>query len=129
MAEAYIFAASEPLATADIPSQSVAYDPISDAGKDNTTFRGIYFELDEPQELMLGFQADLASGAAEQEFRASKVKLVRYGTTDGIQQMENGKWRIEPSTTSVAENSLPLREGLGVGFSPKAYTSRMARLS
>ena len=95
LAEAYIFAASEPLATADIPSQSVAYDPISDAGKDNTTFRGIYFELDEPQELTLGFRADLASGAAEQEFRASKVKLVRYGTTDGIQQMENGEWKME----------------------------------
>ena len=84
LAQAYIFAASETLATNDIPAQSLAFDPIADAGKDNTTFRGIYFELDEPQELLLGFQADLAAGAAEQEFRASKVKLIRYGKPDGI---------------------------------------------
>ncbi|MBO4613435.1 MAG: alpha-L-fucosidase [Bacteroidaceae bacterium] len=82
--EAYIFAASELLPTSDIPQQSLAYDNISDAGKDNTSFRGVYFELPEAQEVILGFQADLASGAAEQEFRASKVKFVRFGVPDGI---------------------------------------------
>ena len=116
LAEAYIFAASESLATADIPSQSVAYDPISDAGKDNTTFRGIYFELNEPQELMLGFQANLASGAAEQEFRASKVKLVRYGTTDGIRVMENGKWKMENGAIyDLSGRKLPSFEGKAGG--------------
>ena len=82
--EAYIFAASETLPTADIPLAAIAYDKIADAGNDNTTFRGIYFELPEPQDVILGFQANLADGAAEQEFRVSKVKFVRYGTSDGI---------------------------------------------
>ena len=83
--KAYIFAASETMRTADIPTRSIAFDPIADAGKDNTTFRGIYFELDQPQEILLGFQADLSNGAAEQEFRASKVKLVQYGDPEGIE--------------------------------------------
>ena len=82
--EAYIYAATQNVATHDIPQLALAYDAISDAGKDNTTFRGIYFELTEPQDINLGFQADLNSGAAEQEFRASKVKLVRFGKPDGI---------------------------------------------
>ena len=84
MAEAYIFVAPEVLATADIPTQSLAYDRIADAGINNATFRGIYFELDQPQDVVLGFQADLAAGAAEQEFRASNVKLISYGTPTGI---------------------------------------------
>lgn len=94
LAQAYIFAASEPLDTDDIPTQSIAYDPIADAGKDNTTLRGIYFELDQPQEVLLGFQADLASGAAQQEFRASKVSLIRFGATvdDGIHEITDAKF-------------------------------------
>ena len=82
--QAFIFAASEPLATADIPTLAMAYAPISDAGKDNTTFHGIYFELNSPKDILLGFQADLNDGAAEQEFRASKVTLIRYTLPDGI---------------------------------------------
>ena len=91
LSQAYIFAASDiiPL-TADIPAQSIAYDAISDAGKDNSTFRGIYFELDHPQQVLLGFQADLASGASQQEFRASKVTLIGYNLTDGIYEVEIG---------------------------------------
>lgn len=84
LTEAYIFAASETLDTKDIPTQSIAFDPIADASKDNTTFRGIYFELNEPQDVLLGFQADLSTGAAEQEFRASKVKLLYLGVPTGI---------------------------------------------
>ena len=84
LTQAYIFASSETLDTESIPAQSVAFDPIANAGRDNTTFRGIYFNLDEPQELLLGFQADLSTGAAEQEFRASKVKLLYCGMPTGI---------------------------------------------
>jgi alpha-L-fucosidase len=93
LAQAYIFASSDVVAqTSDIPSQSIAYDAIADAGKDNATFRGIYFELDQPQEVVLGFQADLAAGAAQQEFRASKVTLIDFGMTSGIKEViENSK--------------------------------------
>ena len=95
LAQAYIFAATEPLVTNDIPTQSLAFDPIANAGNDNTTFRGIYFELDQPQEVLLGFQADLANGAAEQEFRASKVKLIRYGILNGISPVLRGKGQVK----------------------------------
>ena len=73
--------------TSDIPALSLAYDKIADAGKDNVTFRGIYFELDKPLEVILGFQADLNAGASEQEFRASKVKLIRFGVETGIRNV------------------------------------------
>ena len=84
LSQAYIFAASETLDTDDIPAQSIAFDPIADAGRDNITFRGIFFDLNEEQDVLLGFQADLSSGAAEQEFRASKIKLLYLGESTGI---------------------------------------------
>ena len=96
LAEAYIFAASDIIEqTSDIPSQSIAYDAIADAGNDNSTFRGIYFELDQPQQVLLGFQADLAAGATQQEFRASKVTLIGYGIATNIYDLEDGKWNEE----------------------------------
>ena len=95
LAQAYIFAASDVIAqTADIPSQSIAFDAITDAGKDNATFRGVYFELDQPQQVVLGFQADLATGAAQQEFRASKVTLIGYGMTTGIDEVISDKRKV-----------------------------------
>ena len=87
--QAYIFAATQTLATADIPTQSIAFDDISLAGKDNTTFRGIYFELAEAQDVILGFQANLRDGAAEQEFRASKIKLLSYNAENGLKNVHN----------------------------------------
>ena len=89
--EAYIFAADRLLNTADIPAQAIAYDAISNAGNDNTTFRGIYFELPQEQDVLLGFQANLKDGAGEQEFRASRVKLVRYGNEDHVPAVKNGR--------------------------------------
>ena len=82
LAQAYIFASSNTLRTSDIPTYSLAYDNILDAGKDNATFRGIYFELPDSQNIVLGFQANLLEGPGEQEFRASRVMLVRYGNDD-----------------------------------------------
>ena len=89
--EAYIFASTTTLNTSEIPTKSIAYDKISDAGKDNTTYRGIYFELPEPQEVLLGFQADLSAGSGEQEFRASKVMLVRFGLENHIDEFHNAQ--------------------------------------
>ena len=89
--EAYIFAAAKPLATSDIPTQSIAYDPITDAGKDNRTYRGIYFTLDEEQDLILGFQADMQQGSATQEFRASNVMLLGYDMADAISTPEQNQ--------------------------------------
>ncbi len=99
--EAYIYAATENVSTHDIPMQALAYDAIADAGKDNSTFRGIYFELEQPQDVILGFQADLSGGAAEQEFRASKVKLVRFGKIDGVESPSRDLGRDEGEEAGV----------------------------
>ena len=76
-----MFAATETLATPDIPNQSVAYMRITECKSDGE-FWGIRFTLDEPQEVLIGWQADLLNSASAQEFRAAKVKLAMYPTAD-----------------------------------------------
>jgi len=39
-------------------------------------FYGIYFTLTEPQDIYVGFQANLSSGSETQEFRAEAVRLL-----------------------------------------------------
>ena len=78
---AYVFAAGEPLATADIPDYAIAHMPLMDCRADGE-YWGIRFTLDEPQEVLLGWQADLLNSPGRQEFRAEKVKLASYATTD-----------------------------------------------
>lgn len=90
LAQAYIFAASEPLPTDATESKSIAYAPLSDGALDGNTY-GIYFTLDAPQDVVLGFQANLAKGDAAQEFRASSVTLLRYDDpSDGIGAIGQG---------------------------------------
>ena len=84
LSKAYLFAASEPLPTEDIETQSIAWLDIANGGA-SSTFNGIFFTLSEPQDVCLGFQANLAEGAGEQEFRADKVVLYGYNIVDAIQ--------------------------------------------
>ncbi len=81
LGEAYIFAASEPLATSDIQSQSIAYYPVMNGALDGKYY-GIYFTLTEPQTITLGWQANLQNGSPAQEFRAAYLKLLRYDNGD-----------------------------------------------
>src|SRR5574344_1504079 len=78
--QAYIFASTSLVSTSDIPEKSIACYQIN---KSTTTggFNGIYFTIDEPQDVVLGFQADL-TGSSTQEFRADAVKLLYYGVMD-----------------------------------------------
>ena len=85
--EAYIFAADHTLNTSDIPAQSLAFDDINNAIDDNSTFRGIYFELPQEQDVIIGFQGNLKDGDENQEFRAAKIKLVRYGNPNDIEEI------------------------------------------
>lgn len=84
--KAYTFASTDLLTTAKIPTQSIAFDDISTCGMDGL-FYGVYFTLNEPQDIYLGFQANLASGSATQEFRAEAVRLLTlpYDKPDGIE--------------------------------------------
>ena len=73
---AYMFVADALYTTADLPQKSIAYYPIVEATEDRQLC-GLWFKLEEDQEVYIGFQADLANGAGRQEFRAEKVALYR----------------------------------------------------
>ena len=88
LSQAYIFAAEEPLASADIESQSIAWLSIASGG-DDSKYNGIYFTLDEPKDVCIGFQANLAEGSGTQEFRADKVLFYGYGAQSGIEVLPN----------------------------------------
>jgi alpha-L-fucosidase len=76
--KAYIYAAEGNVNSRDITTQTIAYYPIIKA-TDNSNFWGIFFNIEKEQNVNLGFQANLKDGNAEQEFRASDVKLLYYG--------------------------------------------------
>ena len=79
ISSAYVFASEAPVDGADMESQTLAYEPLSNMAADGT-FYGIYFTLDEEQDVLLGFQADLTEGSGTQEFRVQQVVLYRYGS-------------------------------------------------
>ena len=76
--KAYLFVADQLVPTADMDYSSIAYYPISNAKEGNDAY-GLFFTLTEPQDVVIGFQADLTSGSPTQEFRARSVKLLYYG--------------------------------------------------
>ncbi len=86
LGQAYLFAAAEPLPTTDIEQEAIAWHSFATGG-DDSKYQGIYFTLDEPAEVCLGFQANLADGAGEKEFRADKVLLYGYGIDTGIETL------------------------------------------
>ncbi|MBO7139191.1 MAG: alpha-L-fucosidase [Prevotella sp.] len=72
--QAYMFVSTQLSETADIPSEAIAYYPISSCTGDMKLL-GLYFQLDEETEVYIGFQANLLNGSATQEFRAERVAL------------------------------------------------------
>ena len=97
LGESYVFAANKTLATSDIPQQAVAYMRIQECASDGQ-FWGIRFTLDEPREVLLGWQADLLNSSNTQEFRVAKVKLATYTDFDtDIEHLEH----ITPSTPTI----------------------------
>ena len=82
--QAYLFASTQPLATSDIETQSIAWLDLNQRASDNAQFDGIYFTLAEPTAVYLGFQANLADGSGQQEFRANQVALYGYGIETAI---------------------------------------------
>jgi len=78
--KSYIFAAKTVLATDKIEDEALAFAKINRGGTGK--FYGIYFTIDEAQDIVLGFQANLTEGANQQEFRIQSVKLLSYGIVD-----------------------------------------------
>ena len=81
LGESYVFASTKGINTADIPEEALAYMRIAEC-KNDKQYWGIRFTLDEPQNVMLGWQADLLNSSAQQEFRVEKVILATYTSID-----------------------------------------------
>lgn len=86
LTQAYLFASTQLLTTNAIEQESLAWRSFASGG-DDSKYNGIYFTLDEPADVYLGFQVNLADGAGEQEFRADKVVLYGYGVQTGIETL------------------------------------------
>ena len=84
LSQAYIFATADPISTSQMETQSIAWLSIASGG-DDSKYNGIYFTLDNPQDVCLGFQANLANGSGQQEFRVDKVVLYGYSVESGIE--------------------------------------------
>ena len=96
--DAYMFVSTGLLNTSDIPEASMAYYPIVQASEDKQLC-GLWFELKEETELYIGFQANLASGSATQEFRAEIVALYSLpdtGLDDLLYEMDAVLYEMEP---------------------------------
>jgi alpha-L-fucosidase len=115
----YLYVADATLNTTDIERQAIAYHKISEAPiSDN--IHGLYFTLDQPQELVIAFQVDIANGPSAQEFRAKRLALLSYSVGTGIDSVENGANAVAPdfnapaqyySVTGVQLNAAP-RQGM-----------------
>jgi hypothetical protein len=65
------------LPTDEIPAKSLAYSHLGSSAADGKCY-GISFTLQQEQDVVLGFQVNLALGSNTQEFRAESVKLLRF---------------------------------------------------
>ena len=72
--QAYMFVSTQLSETDDIPSEALAYYPISSCTGD-MKIQGLYFQLEQETEVYIGFQANLLNGSPTQEFRAERVVL------------------------------------------------------
>ncbi len=80
-----MFVSGGPLATADIPSHSLASKSLPTLMGDGK-FNDISFTLEEPAEVLLGFQADLTD---QLEMRVKGVRLLQAGTQTRIGGLED----------------------------------------
>lgn len=80
-ADAYMFVSGELCSTSDIPARAIACYGIANATED-LQLCGLSFELEEEQDVYIGFQADLVAGSTTQEFRAEQVVLYTLPSSD-----------------------------------------------
>ena len=85
--QAYMFVSTQLGNTADIPTQSIAYYNINKC-PNTLLVSGLYFQLDEPTQVYIGFQANLLNGSSTQEFRAERVALYAVG-----EDQDSGAWQ------------------------------------
>lgn len=99
----YMYVANNTLNTTEIDTQSIAYYRIADCKMDGN-FHGLYFTLDEPQEVVIAFQVDVQNGPSTQEFRASEIVLYSYGQNTSIESVEkDGAHKAVPNFRAPAQ--------------------------
>ena len=113
--QAYIFAATQALPTADIETQAVAWLNLTQRTSADNQFDGIWFTLAEPADVLLGFQANLAEGSGQQEFRADKVVLYGYNVETGIEDVQRSTFNVQ-RPTYYSLNGMRLKEAPQHGF-------------
>lgn len=75
--DSYIFVSDRILDTDELPMEAIAFEKVNMAPTDRT-YRGVFFTLDEPKTVCLGFQADFSNSSAN-NVRPSDVLLLSYG--------------------------------------------------
>ena len=118
---AYMFVASDLCNTADLPQQSIAFFPIADATEDKQLC-GLWFKLEEDQEVYIGFQADLANGESCQEFRAEQVALYQLADANEF-ALEDLLYEIDDELSYLEE-----RVGTNTGFYSREAWEQMRQL-
>lgn len=84
----YVFASTEPLETKQIEHSSLAWLQIT--GLPTNEWQGIFFILDQEQEVNLGFQVDLQNYSEYGEMRVQRIRLLSYGDATGINDVTTG---------------------------------------
>lgn len=75
--QAYMFLSDKISDTPSLPSEAMAFFPISECKESANDFSGIWFAVEEDGEYYIGWQADLMNGSETQEFRVLKVALLQ----------------------------------------------------
>lgn len=89
MSDGYIYVADSLLKPSEIPDKAIAFFKVMNGALDGTNY-GITFTLDSDKKVCIGWAADLTT-ASEQEFRAEKLKLLKYQQTDNIPTVKSTK--------------------------------------
>lgn len=92
--KAYMFVSEQICNTDEIPEKSIAYYQVNTA-KEGSDLYGLYFRIEEVQEVYLGWQANLDNGSGQQEFRAVKVQLYDTKEVDKrstVEKLEEAGW-------------------------------------
>ncbi|MGI6219705.1 MAG: alpha-L-fucosidase [Bacteroidaceae bacterium] len=100
---AYIFASTDTISTSLLERDAIAYYNMSNCAVDSKYY-GIYFTIEEAQDVKLGFQTDLAHGSERQEFRISSVTLLKY--TDDATGIEEIPF-VDPNGEAASESNEP----------------------
>ena len=74
---AFMFVANDLAPTSTLTETAIAFHPVNQCAESGSDYYGLWFFLDQEQDIYLGWQADLSQGSDTQEFRATKVALLK----------------------------------------------------